>query len=298
MTRRPGRRSPSRRSERFLSIAPMSDSRPRMIDLFACSWLMLVGGRVCVRFVTLSEYGPDEPGAARRTERRGRSGAAVPFGLSGIPACRNARGGIGPFRADQVASCDRARASFPGGERGRPGEAIAVVVDDEQLLAAGLERGGGCAPCSVLSAVPSCPSVELDHSLTVPSWPPVVADRWPVGSNAMLVTGPAPRPPDRGLKAAGLVPQLDYPALGAGREGPVRCESERDRLVGAERMMRLPDLTGHGSRTRTLPSGRLAASSFPSRENARAPERPGPVPRSFGTTSLPLLARQIASAAK
>ena len=50
----------------------------------------------------------------------------------------------------------------------------------------------------------------------------------------------------RGLKAAGLVPKLDEPALGAGREGPVGCESERDRLVGAERMMRLPDLTGRG----------------------------------------------------
>jgi len=34
------------------------------VDLFACGWLMLVGGGVCVRFVTLSKCGPDGPGAA------------------------------------------------------------------------------------------------------------------------------------------------------------------------------------------------------------------------------------------
>lgn len=49
----------------------------------------------------------------------------------------------GPFLAGQVASGDRACSLFPGGERCWPGEAVAVVVNDEQALAAGLECGGG-----------------------------------------------------------------------------------------------------------------------------------------------------------
>src|SRR5512141_3213085 len=48
-----------------------------------------------------------------------------------------------PFGAGEVASGDCACTSFPGGERGRPGEAVAVVVGDKQVLAAGVERGGG-----------------------------------------------------------------------------------------------------------------------------------------------------------
>jgi hypothetical protein len=40
-------RAKSRRSGRFVSDCLMGDSRPRMIDLFACGWLMLVRGGVC-----------------------------------------------------------------------------------------------------------------------------------------------------------------------------------------------------------------------------------------------------------
>jgi hypothetical protein len=31
------------------AIALVKESRPGMIDLFACGWLMLVSGRMCVR---------------------------------------------------------------------------------------------------------------------------------------------------------------------------------------------------------------------------------------------------------
>jgi hypothetical protein len=48
------------------------------------------------------------------------------------------------------------------------------------------------------------------------------------------------------LIAADRVPQLDDPAPGAGGEGPVGGERQRDRLIGAERAKRLPDLTGGG----------------------------------------------------
>ena len=70
--------------------------------------------------------------------------------------------------------------------------AVAVVVDDEHAVAARVERGAGRGALIGVSAVPSCWSVEVaTTALTVPSWLPVVAKRWPVGSNAMLATGPA-----------------------------------------------------------------------------------------------------------
>src|SRR5947209_20531011 len=43
----------------------------------------------------------------------------------------------------------------------------------------------------VLSAMPSCWSVDVYHSLAAPSWLLVVANRRAVGSKAILAIGPA-----------------------------------------------------------------------------------------------------------
>jgi hypothetical protein len=95
----------------------------------------------------------------------------------------------GPFLWGEVACGDGARVLLPGGERHRPGEAVAAVIDDEQSSAPGSNAIIDVAAGSVLSAVPSCCSVDVDHSLTMPSPAAVVANRCPVESNAMLVTG-------------------------------------------------------------------------------------------------------------
>jgi hypothetical protein len=63
-----------------------------------------------------------------------------------------------------------------------------VVVDDQQGLAAGLERGGGGGALVGVERgaflLKRGAGPQLDRAV-------LTANRWPLGSNAMLVTGPA-----------------------------------------------------------------------------------------------------------
>jgi hypothetical protein len=130
-----------RRSVRFLCDRPGEGKPPgndrsvrlRLTDAGQRSYLCSV--------VTLSKCGPDGPGAVAPSAGVGLV-LRCPPGLGADPGVGLSGEVSGPFRAGQVAPGDRAGVLFPGGERGWPGEAGAVAVDDEQGIAAGLRRRG------------------------------------------------------------------------------------------------------------------------------------------------------------
>src|SRR5262249_4359632 len=152
----------------------------------------------------------------------------------------------GPFRAGQVAAGDRAGALLPGGERRRPGEAVALVVDYEQVLAGGQKRGsGGGARLGAEGGaflLKRRAGPQLDRSVLTGGRESLAGGVEGDAGNRAGRHGHRARD----LIAVERVPQLDDPAPGAGREGPVGGERQRERLVDAEQVKCLPDLAGRG----------------------------------------------------